>query len=99
MSKYISKDLIESLGGKCIACRDSDTNELKPIAGLHTLPTVEIDTSGFFSVVSTNPACIGCPQKELTLNDLHFASFEGTSSDYTVTCTHEAACARMMLKG
>ena len=41
MSDLISRDLVKSLGGECIAARDSKTHELLPILSIDALPSVQ----------------------------------------------------------
>ena len=39
----ISRDFIKSLGGECIAARDSKTHELLPISSIDALPSAQPD--------------------------------------------------------
>lgn len=39
----ISRDFIKSLGGECIAARDSKTHELLPISSIDALPSAHPD--------------------------------------------------------
>lgn len=41
MDDLISRDFIKSLGGECIAARDSKTHELLPISSIDALPSVQ----------------------------------------------------------
>lgn len=50
MDDLISRDYIKSLGGECIAARDSKTHELLPISSIDALPSAQ----------PSNGACWGC---------------------------------------
>ena len=41
MDDLISRDFIKSLGGECIAARDSKTHELLPISSIDALPSAQ----------------------------------------------------------
>lgn len=41
MDDLISRDFIKSLGGECIAARDSKTHELLPISSVDALPPAQ----------------------------------------------------------
>lgn len=43
MDDLISRDFIKSLGGECIAARDSKTHELLPISSIDALPPAQPD--------------------------------------------------------
>lgn len=91
MSEYISKDYMESLGGKCIAYRDEATREVKPVGSLHVMPTIELETDDYFGIAVTNQACRNCKIKELELREF---------PTYSIHCIHQAACRRLIgLKG
>lgn len=42
MADLISRDFIKSLGGECIAARDSKTDELLPIISIDALPPEDV---------------------------------------------------------
>lgn len=46
MDDLISRDFIKSLGGECIAARDSKTHELLPISSIDALPSAHPDEIG-----------------------------------------------------
>ena len=64
MDDLISRDFIKSLGGECIAARDSKTHELLPISSIDALPSAQPERDIPIKPIETTDKAWGIPKRQ-----------------------------------